>query len=846
MLIAKNNDQRFDINNLIDLKGQNKEGEIVKGIAGYHGPLANIIGWLLEKIFQKTVALHAQDGTFYLNCVSLSKWAKRISESYNLDAKEFQLHIHDSSWIENVLKNVKMRGANPIEVAFQKPIEEANKNPLENLPVQKQENPPQIFEKKERFRMSAPDELSKKHAQDMLECIYEDKTLNIENKDILLEFEKLANSYRNDRIQIQIIAKNNLPFSVTNEEKEGFKKTLEKGCHFFTSEFQSGWGARIDNVLAISKDVLIEWSNAQQDDKVRILKLVFDEMNEAVYELHKNDNKFPKKNPKPNGVIPQQKAEEELPIQNQYVKQEDDPYKKQPDIAEQNPQQKLEDPLNKYKGKEQPKQAPPVQVPNVLPDQTPFFNETKIDKKKDAEIPKEDPLKKDKKEPLINPEVVEPKINPENIKLMREYEILKFNFKNVDLTQEIVDTLFDTTGGNYSKAARLIPQMSVENINSLSPFFSIDHLVRLREDQIKKFEFKNIKLSQEIVDTLFKTDVIASASRIIPDTSLDNIYLLSEYFSKDHWKWLTNDQIKKFDFSQIKPNKEIVNTLFTTDGHYPTASKLIPYISLENIYLLSEYFSKDHWKWLTNDQIKKFDFSQIKPNKEIVNALFTTDGFHQTASKLIPSISLENIYLLSEHFSKDHWKWLTDDQVKKFDFSKIKPNKEIVDSLFTIDGYYPTASKLIPSISLENIYLLSEHFSTKHWRWLTDDQIKKFDFSQIEVTKEIVDTLFTTEGIYSTVYKLISSISLDNIYHLISYFSKIHWGALSKEQIRSFEFDKIIQNDKILNKDEIFMILFDTQGYPPKAGLLPELKYSELQKIDPYLKGFVREYLPKK
>ncbi|QLH37333.1 MAG: hypothetical protein HWD61_15295 [Parachlamydiaceae bacterium] len=74
LYIGKNHYGRFDLSPMRDPMG--------RGINGYHGILDNIIGFILEKIFHKTVSFEWQNGsktsTYYFNCKSFAKWYHKV------------------------------------------------------------------------------------------------------------------------------------------------------------------------------------------------------------------------------------------------------------------------------------------------------------------------------------------------------------------------------------------------------------------------------------------------------------------------------------------------------------------------------------------------------------------------------------------------------------------------------------------------------------------------------------------------------------------------------------------------------------------------------------------------
>ena len=65
-----------------------------------------MVGWILEKIFHKTVAIKGEDGNYYLNCKSVENWLKRVDPEQYRD-KNLEKDTHNSKWVTSVLNSVK-------------------------------------------------------------------------------------------------------------------------------------------------------------------------------------------------------------------------------------------------------------------------------------------------------------------------------------------------------------------------------------------------------------------------------------------------------------------------------------------------------------------------------------------------------------------------------------------------------------------------------------------------------------------------------------------------------------------------------------------------------------------
>lgn len=103
--ILKNAQQRFYIEGMPNIEGNYKGKRVKNGIAGYHGPLQNMIGWILN-LFQKTVAIKADNGTFYLNCESIVNILTRLKPEIYTNRQEIRKQTHDPEWVVRALNDL--------------------------------------------------------------------------------------------------------------------------------------------------------------------------------------------------------------------------------------------------------------------------------------------------------------------------------------------------------------------------------------------------------------------------------------------------------------------------------------------------------------------------------------------------------------------------------------------------------------------------------------------------------------------------------------------------------------------------------------------------------------------
>lgn len=149
MIISKNTSNRFDIKNVEDPGFVLKNGKKITGINGYHGKLANIIGWILENIFHKTVGIKINEKTFYFSCKSVVRWLKRVETSLDQNAKNainkgktnLDENSHNAAFVKGVLENIvafNEQKAKP--VYFLDHFEKANQafNEFDRIPKDKE------------------------------------------------------------------------------------------------------------------------------------------------------------------------------------------------------------------------------------------------------------------------------------------------------------------------------------------------------------------------------------------------------------------------------------------------------------------------------------------------------------------------------------------------------------------------------------------------------------------------------------------------------------------------------------------------------------------------------------
>lgn len=103
-----------------------KNGKKISGIYGFHGRLENIIGWLLEKLFHKTVKVEGLggDGVHYFDCESLKSYLGRIKSQDLFKDKIGDIDTHDRKAVQTQLEAIQTIAKEAKLVENKAPLEE--------------------------------------------------------------------------------------------------------------------------------------------------------------------------------------------------------------------------------------------------------------------------------------------------------------------------------------------------------------------------------------------------------------------------------------------------------------------------------------------------------------------------------------------------------------------------------------------------------------------------------------------------------------------------------------------------------------------------------------------------
>lgn len=98
MIISRNN----TLKNRFEIGGVQEAPEAKKsGIAGFHGGISALIGWIVCRIFCKAVRVEINDKVYFLNCKSLDNWRKRVAPDVAA-AK----NMHDPKAVKEMIQSI--------------------------------------------------------------------------------------------------------------------------------------------------------------------------------------------------------------------------------------------------------------------------------------------------------------------------------------------------------------------------------------------------------------------------------------------------------------------------------------------------------------------------------------------------------------------------------------------------------------------------------------------------------------------------------------------------------------------------------------------------------------------
>lgn len=255
--------------------------------------------------------------------------------------------------------------------------------------------------------------------------------------------------------------------------------------------------------------------------------------------------------------------------------------------------------------------------------------------------------------------------------------------------------------GQKSRYEFLMSNLSLNSLYLLTPYLKKEHWKFVPVKKMQEFDFTKITLSKDIVKMIFDTEIVlldpSRAEKLIPLLPATTLCILLPYLTKKQMKHISKEQFHEIDFEKVAMTQEIFNNLFDTEEDLfsgkSRAEILIPELTLPSAYSLFKFFKDNHLKYFSKEQIKNFDFKnkKIDITKDTFGSLFSTEldfgKYQKRAEIFIPVLSNDSIYFLCKYFDKDHWKYLSDPQIKTLDFKQMNLNTEIAEMIFDKYAY---------------------------------------------------------------------------------------------------------------------------------------------------------------
>lgn len=294
--ITSNKHHRFEIDGIHDQDGVKKNGKPqLSGINGYYGPLANIIGWIAEKIFHKTISVEILDpttqkkSTCYFNCKSLINWYNRVAP--NIEGMMTEKTVHDSEFVQIVIADlVKSRAKkdnSPQEVKdqaqekqVQQPIvvdkvPEAPMDPIEKmLPIIHGRN------------LDSDTHLAKAIFRDLYkkEPFFTEDEIKKDLMNVTLEkfidLTKNVNLIAQSKdVNVEIFPDKELTFP----DVENTPNNVQYDCYYFKRLGESGFrGTYSERILGLSATFVESYAKADSENKKKMLSKVFYQIQRAL------------------------------------------------------------------------------------------------------------------------------------------------------------------------------------------------------------------------------------------------------------------------------------------------------------------------------------------------------------------------------------------------------------------------------------------------------------------------------------------------------------------------------------------------------------------------------------
>jgi len=196
--------------------------------------------------------------------------------------------------------------------------------------------------------------------------------------------------------------------------------------------------------------------------------------------------------------------------------------------------------------------------------------------------------------PMGKLELIAPYFNKEHWQLLSVK--LTFQLLNkVEMNQKMFNDIFDLSFYNIDD---LMAEMSPDRIQQWQRYFQRGHWQRIPKAKIPELDFDKIQLDQTSFDAMFNLDFSwhEKTKKLIEEFPSNVIYKLHVFFF-DHWKYLKNEQILKLDFNELKMTQPRFNILFPlneVDPRTVNTKVLFPQLTKPQLDALRKYISKEH------------------------------------------------------------------------------------------------------------------------------------------------------------------------------------------------------------------------------------------------------------
>lgn len=395
-------------------------------------------------------------------------------------------------------------------------------------------------------------------------------------------------------------------------------------------------------------------------------------------------------------------------------------------------------------------------------------------------------------------------------------EYLLNTLPSKDLDKVLVQTILDpnkTWTKNYLKKVTLD-----QKFYELQIFFESKQWTLLSNDKILELDFNKISSDQKeqkkVFDHLYSIYDENRTRELLHTFSIDSkFYEFQKFFSLKHWSLLKDDQILKLDFKKIGADEgerqKIFEQLYNRYDREKTERLLKTFDIDDKFYEFLKFFSLDHWPFLSNYQILKLDFNRIGADEVERQKIFEKlyDRYNRKRTEpLLQTFEIDDkFYEFQRFFSLDHWPFLSNDQILKLDFQKIKPDQGRLQKIFEklYDRYNrEKTERLLQTFEIDDkFYEFKKFFSLDHWPFLSNNQILKLNFNRVSsdqsVRQNIFDKLYNRYDEKRT-KPLLQAITIDeNFYEFQKLFSIDHWPFLKDEQILKLDFSKIQNKQKV-------------------------------------------------